>query len=230
MRRRRYHRLGQVEDRGGAARSGRSSGGVGRRQTRLVWRRYSAWRGMCLSVIPRVAHRGRKSIGGLLKSRRLGRALHRFVRIVLGDDTANRGEYFLHGRFLGLCRLRHRAPPSAHMFVRAAWRETLAALRTRRITRRATAQRCRQHYDCASRWCCRHSRNPTPKGPTGSAICRPGPERRSRRRGPAGSAPADRRSSRSAPIAALTVRRPRPAKYKKQRRDRVARSPERHAH
>ena len=185
---------------------------------------------MRLSVIPRVLRRGRNSVGGSLKSRRFGRALHRFVRIILGNDTANRGEYFLHGRVLVLCRLRHRAPRSAHMFVRAAWRETLAALRTRRITRRVTAQRCRQHYDCASRWCCKHSRNPTPKSPTGSAICRQGSERRSRRRGPAGSAPADRRSSRSAPIATLTVRRPRPAKYKKQRRDRVAPSPERRAH
>jgi hypothetical protein len=77
---------------------------------------------MCLSVIPRVTRRGRMSVGGSLKSRRLGQVLHRFVRIVLGDDTANRGEYFLHGRFLGLCHLRHRAPRSAHTFVRAAWR------------------------------------------------------------------------------------------------------------
>src|SRR5215813_11445260 len=65
---------------------------------------------------------------------RLRRPLLRFFGVVLSDDAANRGEYFLHRGFLRFCRLRHAvlvqlALPSSRLPA------SVASDRMRRITR-----------------------------------------------------------------------------------------------
>src|ERR1051326_2326809 len=79
--------------------------------------------------------------------------LWRFLGVVFSDDTAYRGEDFLHRWFLRFGRLRHAAPRLTHLG-RAA-REPVAALF--RITPPGTLQRCRQCGLCASRGRDRHS-------------------------------------------------------------------------
>src|SRR5262249_19892351 len=139
------------------------------------------------------------------------------------DNTANRGEYFLHRWFLRFGRLRHAAPLLTH---KAAPRGAnllllhFAESRNRHPCNVAASVGIAQ-ADGERR---HQKKPPNIRGclPSG----RPEFERRSSRPGPADSAPADHTPCHSDPIAASTVRRPPPAASKKQRRDRVAQSPE----